>query len=149
MTATNHTLAAANLVAAIPRWWVVPVAFISHFLLDALPHHGELNDEKNKRFYAIYSLDFFIVLTLIIFLFFAMQNVAILLGITIFAATAPDIVWVYRHIREQVNYNTQNIKMNRLTKFHISIQKHEYPWGIYLELVYFAALISLLLMQLK
>jgi hypothetical protein len=147
MTATNHTLVAANLVVAFPKWWVVPIAFVSHFVLDALPHHGEINDIKNKRFYVIYGIDFVVALFLLVFLVFTQQEIAALLVFAIIAATVPDIVWIYRDIRERSK--AKSLKMNRFTKFHASIQKHEYPGGIYHEVIYFVVFISLLLVQLQ
>jgi len=49
MTLTNHLLAGAALAKLLPLPLAIPLAFLSHFVLDALPHFGFVNIEDRMK----------------------------------------------------------------------------------------------------
>jgi len=50
MTAPNHALTGAIIGAVIPNpWLALPLAFLSHFVLDALPHYDVPGDTDESR----------------------------------------------------------------------------------------------------
>jgi hypothetical protein len=48
MTATNHGLMGIVIGAYMPLPYAIPVAFVSHFILDALPHYGIPQKQRNR-----------------------------------------------------------------------------------------------------
>ena len=71
MTSSNHILA-GSLVATYfsSPWTVLPLAFMSHFALDALPHFGNTNvklnaKQKYRKYLAVEILGLFGILLLL------------------------------------------------------------------------------------
>ena len=48
MTATNHGLSGYLMGAVLPLPLAIPAAFLSHFILDKIPHYGVDNNQKNS-----------------------------------------------------------------------------------------------------
>ena len=117
MTGTNHTITAANIALVTKSWWALPIALISHFVLDALPHFGEpgLEDKHNRfKLVAIVDLVFFIG-TLIVIFMTAGQYLPLVLA-SGFLAVLPDSVWFYRYYLEHKIGSLP--PRNKLTHFH-------------------------------
>jgi hypothetical protein len=49
MTLTNHLLTGAAIAKLLPSPVAIPIAFASHFVLDALPHFGCKTIEERMR----------------------------------------------------------------------------------------------------
>ena len=134
---------AAIAIAVRQPLLIVPLAFMSHFVLDALPHFGIYEDDVIKRnasllFRSVVSADTLAVITLMATLPFVIHHgVAwwvILLGML--SAISPDFVWIYRFFNE---IKTKQWKPgNRFVRFHQKIQWQERPWGLAVELVWVA-----------
>lgn len=146
MTATNHAITGAAIALAVRQpLLVVPLAFMSHFVLDALPHFGIYEDDVVKRnasilFRTVVSVDTLTVVILMATLPFVIHHgVAwwvILLGM--FSAICPDFVWIYRFFNE---IKTKQWKPgNRFVQFHQKIQWQEKPWGLSVEFVWVAVM---------
>lgn len=135
MTATNHYLSGVLIATVYPRpVIVIPLAFVSHFILDALPHFGDKDfKQKLPKFYKIWRTDFVILMTLVIWTFFNAPMWFIVAG---FIATSPDLAWVYRFQFIEKHGKYHEPKMHWLNNFHAQIQKLERPWGLCLEIVY-------------
>jgi len=133
MTATNHSITAANIALITKTWWILPIAFLSHFVLDGLPHFGVKNGTHNdKKFLAVYGTDFVLlcVLWLSVLLFGGHYRYLLFAAMT--AAAIPDIVWIYRLYLE---FKKKPLpKKNSLTRFHSAIQWGERTWGWMIEL---------------
>lgn len=143
MTISNHFATGALIAFAIKQpYLALPLAFLSHFALDVLPHHGvpHVNSLtkllRKPSFIATETLDLIGIVLLIVLL--RDQPYLLLGGL---AAASPDAVWFYRLFRHRGNTEAG---MNRLTHFHNRIQWGEREWGIVIEIVFFIAIFSTL-----
>lgn len=110
MTAPNHALTGAVIGLTITSpWLAVPMAFLSHFVLDAIPHYdvpGGSNAERigsRQMFYIQIVggalLCFFIVLGL----FLASPESWVLAAFCAFIATSPDLLSFPRFLSVKKN----------------------------------------------
>src|SRR5690349_1146927 len=137
MTATNHALGGA-LVALVLKEPVLalPLAFLSHFLLDSLPHFGMHTWEERRQNPAILKAYFVIEpLTLVLLItFFVVMQAPTLVYICSIVAILPDAVWWYRFIVPEKWGTRSAPPMNRFNQWHSDIQKLEsIRPGMYLE----------------
>jgi hypothetical protein len=137
MTLTNHVLTGSVLAKVLPLPVAIPLAFASHFVLDALPHFGYKTDEdriENVHSFRLVVLLDAIATTLLVLWLLRGRHYAWLLGGA--AAYAPDLVWIYRFTVEEKFGKARPTEGNRFIQFHRNIQKYERVWGIGVELVY-------------
>ena len=142
MQALNH-VAFGTLIAVTIKQpaLVAPIALASHFALDALPHYGE--DPRAPRGSSLYHyrilLDGLASLTFIALICrtFPEYFGVILLGT--FFALLPDFFWPH------ALYIKQNNRLWKFLKFHKQIQKFESPKGAYVEIIWFAATLALII----
>ena len=137
MTATNHALTGAIIGAILPLPIAVPVAFISHFILDALPHYGIPLKQRNSSssYKNIVKLDIVIALTVGV--------LAIIYGkwdmeLAGWVAYSPDISWVVNYFKQSKSLNIKT--SNWFMRFHRKIQWCEFSKGIYIEIALFLVL---------
>jgi hypothetical protein len=148
VTATNHALSGALIGATITQpILAIPLAFISHFGLDAIPHFGldniggHTNKKNTKLFHKILLIDAVFLATVFVWLLFAGANW--LTFVCLIAAGSPDFVWAYRYIfQEKFGKNKPHPK-NWFSNFHAKIQTQTIS-GIYVELPLAAAFVVLL-----
>jgi hypothetical protein len=160
MTATNHALTGAVIAMWVKRpELAIPLAFLSHFVLDAIPHYNPPNMVRSKfenysenynkklqdrNFRIILPLDMLLYfITLIILPFLAPSGVS---PLTVFiceiVAVAPDFDGGIRYLLQKFTYKTKRAKDDYWFKrFHLWFQWMERPWGIYVELVYLAGIV--------
>lgn len=139
MLATNHAFAGSIIGAVLPLPVAIPLAFASHFVMDAIPHYGIDHTKRNhSRVYKliVYS-DTFIALSYAVAAAFLGKWNMQLCG---WIAWSPDLVWVMYYLKS--DGNLQIIPNNWFMKFHAGIQR-EYPWGIIVDLAVAAMLIPL------
>lgn len=132
MTGFNHAAVGGLLAVALPLPLAIPAAFISHFVLDMLPHYGIPQHRRDKSwFWRIFgTTDFLAVIFLIVGLsVFSWQRLDVLLCALI--AVSPDFVWVVRIIANR-SFDLSN-NQSWFTKMHVRIQRFERPWGVYIE----------------
>ena len=136
MTLTNHYLAGvATAVVFKNPLLVLPVAFASHFVLDALPHYG-VPVGKNYRGKSIIRTT---IIDLPVFIFALILTVNrypgwyVVAGLT---AYSPDMAWIYRFTLKEKFGKVKPGPSNVLNTFHSNIQKYETErwWGILVEL---------------
>jgi hypothetical protein len=150
MTAANHMITGAVIAAAVQRpLLVVPLALISHFILDVFPHfgvHHKDNSERNTHplFKAVLLIDVLLVFVLLAGLPLLLHhNVhwwVVLVGMLM--AWIPDTVWIRHFWHER-----RGIKRTEpvwLTRFHQKIQWFEKPPGIITEIVWLGGMGALL-----
>lgn len=139
MTGFNHAAVGGLLAVALPLPIAIPLAFVSHFVLDALPHYGIPHKKRDKsRFWRIFTtFDVLIALFLLggLSLFVWHRPDIFICGL---AAASPDFIWVGRILRTRSFDLSKNA--SKFTKWHVRIQRFERPWGLYLELVFGAVL---------
>lgn len=136
MTATSHAAwgAAIGLVIKEPAI-ALPLAFVSHFILDGLPHIGldELGGHlKNKTlFHKVLIVDATLLISFLLFLLGS--GASLLVFACVFLAGSPDFVWAYRYVfQERLGRSRQRAK-NAFSRFHSKIQWSQTLKGAYVE----------------
>ena len=145
MTLTNHMLTGAVLAKFLPLPVALPLAFASHFVLDALPHFGykTVGDRiRNLRLFKIVVLADFIATTLLVLWLVKGGHYSWLLAGAV--AYSPDVLWIYRFAIEERFGKKEPTEGNRFIQFHRNIQKYERVWGLGVEIVYGLAAFLLL-----
>ena len=133
MTATNHSITAANLALITKTWWILPIALVSHFVLDALPHFGSTKGKDvDKKFIVVYTIDFILLCSLWLIVLLVTGHFRYLVIAAMTAAALPDVVWIYRLLLELRKKVVP--KKSILTRFHTAIQWGERSWGWTIEL---------------
>lgn len=136
MTATNHTLTGAVIGAAIPNPIIaIPLAFLSHFVLDAIPHFDGKIDHGSTKFMYYLAIDCGLALALLITIFgLRLDNWPLLIACGV-AGASPDLMWFSRWWNE--TRGKDNKPMGKFRKFHAKIQWSETQQGILLEIPWF------------
>jgi hypothetical protein len=121
---------------------VLPLAAMSHFVLDALPHFGYRRGNyiemfKHRLAYVTSALD--VAGVLLLCLTIISQNWVVFTAALI--ATLPDITWPYRHYYYE-RHGTMP-PQGLYTRFHNRIQWCERPWAISIEVLFFIAVFAL------
>ncbi|MGH7240449.1 MAG: hypothetical protein ACREHG_10375, partial [Candidatus Saccharimonadales bacterium] len=101
MTLTNHLLAGAVISKFLPWPIAIPLAFASHFILDACPHFGFGSFEKARKQHG--KLLFFALVADVVVAglisWWLLQAGHWVWFITGLVAYSPDIVWIYQFVR--------------------------------------------------
>jgi hypothetical protein len=154
MTGFNHATTGALIAGVVVNPLVaIPLAFVSHFVLDAIPHFGwdfdqdvfERNRSKELRLALVSEIPLSIlaIVTLpIIMKPIVSWRVTLL---SIFAAMCMDFIWIYRGIREEL---TKKVKpRNWIMNFHLKASNHHQKFiiGMLLEVLWFAVAFLLIL----
>jgi hypothetical protein len=129
MLATNHGTTGMILGALLPLPIAIPVAFASHFVMDALPHYGIDNKKRdsNKMYKQIVYIDTTLALSFAVLTAVTGRWSMFIVG---WVAYSPDGYWVYMYLKSR----TFNLKpKNKIARFHQKIQL-ERPWGLYIEI---------------
>lgn len=134
MTGTNHSIVGALIGITVGMPIVaIPIAFMSHFLLDAMPHFGEQFSEKSWRTKMVWGVDIVgLVILVILFAIAPIENKWVV-GASAFAAFSPDIAWIYRFIVLEKLGTLPPPPKNALNAFHARIQTMEFRNGYFVE----------------
>jgi hypothetical protein len=143
LTATNHALTGAGiaLVIGVPVI-AIPLAFLSHFFCDALPHfdHSLKTPKekwlKSKRFKRLLITDASLCVLLVLYLALHHPTNWLLASVCAFLATSPDLAWYagYRAVKEGKKWNPPPI-----LNFAVVIQWFAKPIGAVVEVAWFIA----------
>lgn len=160
MTATNHALAGALIAMAVKKpELALPLAFLSHFALDALPHYNPPNLTKNtfrnyqdawskklrlRGFRIIFASDMILFVSVLVAV--PWLSPAGVSPLTVFfsalAGASPDFDGGLRFLLRRLGVMHSKSKENDwFSRFHIIVQWMERPWGIYVEGAFLVALI--------
>lgn len=145
MTTSNHILAGTLIAVTVKEpALVIPLAFLSHFLLDAIPHYGYDGSGyeeamKHKLTYLVEALGLIGIVLLLMTGLYG-WNLALLASII---AVSPDIEWPYRYLF----FERKHLEPPRtlLTDIHKKVQWCERAWGIIPEVLFFTGGYLLLL----
>jgi hypothetical protein len=120
----------------------MPLAFASHFALDAIPHydppspHGLAELFRSKRFlYEVILLNGGLCFLLVVLLFLAKPKNWVTAAVCAFLATSPDLFWIPRFVSAKRSGNDLPLN-NWFWRFHDWIQWKTAPKLIWLELVW-------------
>ena len=150
MTVTNHVLAGAliGLVVKEPAFALV-LAFCSHFVLDSLPHFGYKGNSgytEALRHKITYIVGIFTLITTVFVIFILIINQLWLALAAGMVAALPDAIGLYNYLRyEKYSHKAKGLIKILHVQFHRKIQWCERPWGVYIEILTFIGLLTLLL----
>lgn len=147
MTAINHALTGATIGLIVKNPVLAfPIAFLSHFVCDAIPHFGAgKNSHKlkltSKAFKLMLVVDGSLCILLVAILFTAKPDNYFVASLCAFLATSPDLVWINKFIRAQ---SKKTWRPSMYSKFASVIQWFEKPIGAVVEVAWgFAAILIL------
>lgn len=144
MTGTNHALSGALIGSILPLPIAIPTAFVSHFVIDALPHYGikESLKDSSEKWRGLMFLDTLIGLSIAASaIYFRKWN----MEICGWVAYSPDLLLVYYFYKGGKKYRIEP-RNNRFARFHRKIQNEE-PSGIYFEVILMLLLLPLFIIQ--
>ena len=147
MFASNHALSGALIGLIVVNPLVaLPLAFVSHFVLDAIPHYGRTDDAawlKNPCFHRLLIGEFLVCVGIVLLLFITQPANWQLASICAFLATSPDLFWMKKFIRGNKQSASPTKKEHWFLQFHAFVQWYEKPNGLYIELPIFVLLMAL------
>lgn len=149
MTATNHAITGAIIAMAIDKPAIaLPLAFLSHFAQDTIPHFGYPGREgykeaiRHKSLKIVMAADVIFFLPLLFLLVF--YNASFWVYLASFLALSPDfhdfIAFFLFH---------RNVGWNWFSKITEAIQWCERPWGITVEIIWYVGGMALLIHLLR
>lgn len=145
MTATSHVATGSVLLALAPNLWLLPVAILLHFALDALPHYGDIDNPARSmgRLRFLLPVDASCALLALgwIYIVHPLHWSLILAGGVLCAA--PDLLQFPGYMKF-LNTHQVPVAQDWLARFHGRIQRFERPWGIWFEAPWLACMLMLL-----
>lgn len=146
MTAINHALTGSIIGLAVGDPFIaLPLAFLSHFVCDALPHFGkDKNDDnwiKSRSFKRMLLVDASLCVLLVLLLFMLKPYNWFIAVLCAFVATSPDLVWFGKFMA--LNRGSK-WKSNAFARFSSAIQWFQRPIGAVVEIAWLAATIFIL-----
>jgi hypothetical protein len=146
MTTTAHALTGAMIATVIkkPRY-AIPLAFLSHFVCDALPHFGLSISFGSLGMFAWLVIDGLVAIGFALFLIKKKVWNPVLLAICGFAAMSPDLTWLYYGLKGQ-GHNLA--AFDPITHFHYIIQWSQTGWGIITD-VSWATLMTYIILRMN
>lgn len=139
MTGFNHTLAGTAIAMAIKEpLLIAPLALVSHFVMDSLPHFGRHPKlvPYNRAFKIYLIIEAILCVIALAFAISLLPSAWFALAVGAAFATLPDFMWTLRGRAPDW--------MNPFFAFHTKIQWGERPYGWIFELVGTALLVSVL-----
>lgn len=126
MTATNHSITGMVLLAAAPYPAMFPIAFLLHFVLDALPHFDAPGSKHtSKTFLFVLAADMGLAASLLLTTAILQPRNWLLIIMGGIACASPDLMWLPRWIKEIQGKSPG--KLGLFAAFHSQIQRHAKP----------------------
>ncbi len=137
MTATNHAVTGALIAAVVDKpVLALPLAFLSHFMLDALPHLGA--DTRGRKFQYTLAFDVIMASSFLLSIVLLQPPGWLLLLAGAIVAMLPDVVWAPYYFLELQGKRQPTDPLDPFSQFHSRIQWGERPWGYLVEILWFA-----------
>lgn len=116
----------------------IPIAFVSHFALDAMPHFGATTDDRVKnRQYFLRAIAIDGAALALVFILAIAQELPWYVYASMIAAMSPDFAWMYRYVFDEKLGKLDPKPMNSFNRFHAKIQTSETLRGIWIEFFWF------------
>lgn len=148
MTGFSHATTGVVIALAVHNPILAfPLAFISHFVLDALPHYGDDTLDGTDRFFRRFIIADAVAgfgITILAMIFIPEKSLAIALCGAL--ATIPDLMWLPNHIRQVKHLESK--PHNRLMRWHHKIQFEHPVWGIAAETLWVIGVVAFLVVVL-
>jgi hypothetical protein len=130
MTGFNHVLT-GSAIALIVRdpLLAAPLALVSHFILDAIPHFDHPHYQYGSKYFAgIMVADGVISIGSVVLIMLAVPSLAWVIALCAFVAILPDFFWLYYYLNGRPQW--------WFFKFHSRIQWYERTPGLFVEASY-------------
>lgn len=140
MTGFNHVAVGVVVGVAIKNpVAIIPIAFLSHFVLDALPHFGRHPKFKNwnSNFLYLLAADAALCFAVYLFALYKWPNLWLSITLGAFFAALPDFMWLV--------YGKKDLPKNWFYKFSQKIQWGERSWGMIIEIPFFLTMLAVLI----
>lgn len=142
MTATNHALTGACIATFLRQpFLALPLAYISHFVCDAVPHFGIDMNFRSRAMYWWLAIDGIVTLTAAGLLISIGVKQPLLLAMAGFAAMSPDLAWLYYGLKGD---HGKPHKYGIITQFHSWIQSYQKIPGLFIEFAWATLMIVLI-----
>jgi hypothetical protein len=149
MTGFNHGMTGAVIALAVKEpELAVPLAFLSHFACDVIPHwdYGAAGDPGKlftHKFNRALLWDFISGVTAMVIMGLLFPSDKWLIWACMIAAAIPDLTSLYyRFYIERLKKGKQKPFFPFFAKFHHAIQ-HEFKHGYYVEIAWFFLMVYL------
>jgi len=141
MRAINHAMTGAIIGLSIANPVALPLAFVSHYVLDGLPHHGSKKGSIESGFFKFtLALDTVLCISLVVVIGFKHPAYWWLAAVCAFLAASPDFMWLGDFIAALHGKTRKELRhRHRVVQWHNWVQWFEKPIGIIIELVWAAA----------
>jgi len=114
----------------------IPLAFVSHFALDGLPHEGNLG-LSHKGNTAVLSVDIGLCVVLAIIIFVIRPQYWWLAIFCAILATSPDVMWFNMHKDNGRGKTPKPVaERHAIVKLHAKVQWFQQPIGIVVEVAW-------------
>lgn len=150
MTATNHALTGAVVALVIQEpILAIPLAFLSHFAVDYIPHFSFKDSDMFKRnFNTLLISDALMCIFLVGLTYLFIPEMWLVVSVCMFVATSPDLFWIYpRLYKEKIKGLPRND--GAFSAWHSGIQSRSHNRfarrGIRNELLWSALMITLII----
>lgn len=131
MIALNHMLTGTAIAVAVKQpALVVPIAFLSHFVLDSIPHFGGMSfyEYGHKLFPYVMVADGILSVSAVGIVMLLQPDLAPIIALGASFAILPDFFWLGHYMLKWEHW---------FFTFHKKIQWFERPPGIIVEAAYF------------
>lgn len=135
MRAVNHGLTGAAIAVTIRQpLLALPLAFVSHFVCDLIPHSGDPNEKVGDRKFKItLAADILSAALITLLVAWIWRETWWQVTACAFVAASPDLAWLHYQILNPTK------KLDPLSKFHHDIQWYQKPPGFFLEAAWFVS----------
>ena len=141
MTATSHAVTGATIATLVRQpLLALPLAFMSHFICDMVPHFGIDSKFGSRSMYWRLGIDTAVAITIAVFLLIIGVSDPWYLALAGFVAMSPDLMWLYHGVK-----NHSPADYGVISRTHTNIQLFERPVGILVEIVWVAACLIIIL----
>jgi hypothetical protein len=129
MTGLNHTLAGAAIALILPPPLALPLAFLSHFVLDMVPHFGRHPKfvKFSPHLKALIIADGAVSVGTMSLIILLSPDKWLSIGLCCFLAVLPDLLWIFQKLLHTPVW---------FLKFSSWIQWGERPYGWIYETAY-------------
>jgi hypothetical protein len=147
MTSINHALTGSIIGLVVGQPLIaVPLAVVSHFVCDAIPHFGSSLPHgvymKTRAFHNYLVLNAAACFLLVVCLAAYQPRHWLLAAVCAFAAAAPDFLSLNRYLKNKRDLQWQ---AGWYARFAHNIQWFERPIGAVVEVVWFAAAVAIII----
>lgn len=145
MIATNHALTGAAIGLAVHQpLLAVPLALLSHFVLDGLPHFASKRMQPGSKAFLYYlAADAGACAAIVLCLAILQPHYWLLAAVCAFVATSPDFMWINQFLAASAGKKPKKITWLPM-KIHSSVQWYQKEPGLFVELGWGVAMLVVL-----